>query len=114
MSTKKQQQKKPRLQLNIRLTPEQNDYINKRLQQTKKTKTQFVLDCIKENPIYILPHMEQTISQIKYLGDKTNELSQQINQSNTKNEKLIKELQEGCNELWRLLKLLKQEKPKQV
>ena len=114
MSTKKQQQKKPRLQLNIRLTPEQNDYINKRLQQTKKTKTQFVLDCIKENPIYILPHMEQTISQIKYLGNKTNELSQKLDQSNTQTEKLLKELQEGCDELWRLLKLLKQEKPKQV
>ena len=112
MNTKKQKQ--PRLQLNIRLTPEQNEYINKRIQQTQKTKTQFVLDCIKENPVYILPRMEQTISQIKYLGNKTNELSQKLDQSNTQTEKLLKELQEGCDELWRLLKLLKQEKPKQV
>lgn len=37
MNTKKQKQ--PRLQLNIRLTPEQNEYINKRIQQTQKQNT---------------------------------------------------------------------------
>lgn len=109
----KEKQKKQRLQLNIRLTPEQNEYINKRLKETQKTKTQFVIDCIQENPIYIIPNLQQAILQIKYLGNKTNELSQKINNT-TENKKLMKELQEGCDELWRLLKLLKQEKPKQV
>lgn len=107
-------QKQKRLQLNIRLTPEQNEYINKRLNETQKNKTQFVIDCINENPIYIIPHLEQTISQIKYLGNKTNELSKKLDLSKEQNKKLIQELQEGCDEFWRLLKLLKQEKPKQV
>lgn len=106
--------KQKRLQLNIRLTSEQNEYINKRLNETQKNKTQFVIDCINENPIYIIPHLEQTISQIKYLGNKTNELSQKLDLSKEQNKKLIQELQEGCDEFWRLLKLLKQEKPKQV
>ncbi|HJG07049.1 DUF1778 domain-containing protein [Megamonas hypermegale] len=115
MKTEQEKNKKTkRLQLNIRLTPQQNEYINKRLKETQKNKTQFVLDCINENPIYILPHLEQTISQIKYLGNKTNELSQRLDQSNEENKKLIQELQKGCDEFWRLLKLLKQEKPKQV
>ena len=70
--------KSPRLQLNIRLTPEQNELIKQKLEQTQISKTQLIIDSINNNPIYIIPNLEQTISQIKYLGNKVNELSNKI------------------------------------
>ena len=80
--------KSSRLQLNIRLTPEQNELI--------------------------IPNLEQTISQIKYLGNKVNELSNKIETKDENTEKLLQEIQQGCDEFWQLLKSLKQEKQKQV
>ena len=80
--------KSPRLQLNIRLTPEQNELIKQKL--------------------------EQTISQIKYLGNKVNELSNKIETKDENTEKLLQEIQQGCDEFWQLLKSLKQEKQKRV
>ena len=71
--------KSPRLQLNIRLTPEQNELIKQKLEQTQISKTQLIIDSINNNPIYIIPNLEQTISQIKYLGNKVNELSNASN-----------------------------------
>ena len=70
--------KSPRLQLNIRLTPEQNELIKQKLEQTQISKTQLIIDSINNNPIYMIPNLEQTISQIKYLGNKVNELSNKI------------------------------------
>lgn len=54
--------KSPRLQLNIRLTPEQNELIKQKLEQTQISKTQLIIDSINNNPIYIIPNLEQTIS----------------------------------------------------
>lgn len=105
---------KKRLQLNIRLTPEQNELIKKRLQQTQIPKTQFIIDSINNNPIYILPNLEKTIQIMKKLGNQTQELSKKIDENDTKTKELIEDIQKGCNEFWQLLKLLKQEKPKQV
>ena len=101
--------KSPRLQLNIRLTPEQNELIKQKLEQT-----QLIIDSINNNPIYITPNLEQTISQIKYLGNKVNELSNKIETKDENTEKLLQEIQQGCDEFWQLLKSLKQEKQKQV
>ena len=36
--------KSPRLQLNIRLTPEQNELIKQKLEQTQISKTQLIID----------------------------------------------------------------------
>ena len=63
--------KQPRLQLNIRLTPEQNELIKQRLQQTQKPKTEYIIDCINNTPIYILPNLEQAIKTMKKLGNNT-------------------------------------------
>ena len=106
--------KSPRLQLNIRLTPEQNELIKQKLEQTQISKTQLIIDSINNNPIYIIPNLEQTISQIKYLGNKVNELSNKIETKDENTEKLLQEIQHGCDEFWQLLKSLKQEKQKQV
>lgn len=106
--------KSPRLQLNIRLTPEQNELIKQKLEQTQISKTQLIIDSINNNPIYIIPNLEQTISQIKYLGNKVNELSNKIETKDENIEKLLQEIQQGCDEFWQLLKSLKQEKQKQV
>lgn len=106
--------KSPRLQLNIRLTPEQNELIKQKLEQTQISKTQLIIDSINNNPIYITPNLEQTISQIKYLGNKVNELSNKIETKDENIEKLLQEIQQGCDEFWQLLKSLKQEKQKQV
>ena len=81
--------KSPRLQLNIRLTPEQNELIKQKLEQTQISKTQLIIDSINNNPIYIIPNLEQTISQIKYLGNKVNELSNKIETKDENTEKLI-------------------------
>lgn len=107
-------QKKKRLQLNIRLTPEQNELINKRLQQTQIPKTQFIIDSINNNPIYVLPNLEKIIQIMKNLGNQTQELSKKIDNNDTQTQQLIEDIQKGCNEFWQLLKSLKQEKPKQV
>ncbi|WP_407378682.1 plasmid mobilization protein, partial [Megamonas funiformis] len=109
-----QKKKSPRLQLNIRLTPEQNELIKQKLEQTQISKTQLIIDSINNNPIYIIPNLEQTISQIKYLGNKVNELSNKIETKDENTEKLLQEIQQGCDEFWQLLKSLKQEKQKQV
>ena len=106
--------KSPRLQLNIRLTPEQNELIKQKLEQTQISKTQLIIDSINNNPIYIIPNLEQTISQIKYLGNKVNELSNKIETKEESTEKLVQEIQQGCDEFWQLLKSLKQEKQKRV
>lgn len=106
--------KSPRLQLNIRLTPEQNELIKQKLEQTQISKTQLIIDSINNNPIYIIPNLEQTISQIKYLGNKVNELSNKIETKDENKEKLLQEIQQGCDEFWQLLKSLKQEKQKRV
>ena len=106
--------KSPRLQLNIRLTPEQNELIKQKLEQTQISKTQLIIDSINNNPIYIIPNLEQTISQIKYLGNKVNELSNKIETKDENTEKLLQEIKQGCDEFWQLLKSLKQEKQKQV
>ena len=106
--------KSSRLQLNIRLTPEQNELIKQKLEQTQISKTQLIIDSINNNPIYIIPNLEQTISQIKYLGNKVNELSNKIETKDESTEKLLQEIQQGCDEFWQLLKSLKQEKQKQV
>ena len=106
--------KSPRLQLNIRLTPEQNELIKQKLEQTQISKTQLIIDSINNNPIYIIPNLEQTISQIKYLGNKVNELSNKIETKDENTEKLLQEIQQGSDEFWQLLKSLKQEKQKQV
>ena len=81
--------KSPRLQLNIRLTPEQNELIKQKLEQTQISKTQLIIDSINNNPIYIIPNLEQTITQIKYLGNKVNELSNKIETKDENTEKLI-------------------------
>lgn len=110
----KKDPKKKRLQLNIRLTLEQNELINKRLQQTQIPKTQFIIDSINNNPIYVLPNLEKTIEIMKKLGNQTQELSKKIDNNDTQTRQLIEDIQKGCNEFWQLLKSLKQEKPKQV
>ncbi len=38
--------KSPRLQLNIRLTPEQNELIKQKLEQTQISKTQLIINSI--------------------------------------------------------------------
>ena len=81
---------------------------------TQISKTQLIIDSINNNPIYIIPNLEQTISQIKYLGNKVNELSNKIETKDENTEKLLQEIQQGCDEFWQLLKSLKQEKQKQV
>ena len=120
--------KQPRLQLNIRLTPEQNELIKQRLQQTQKPKTEYIIDCINNTPIYILPNLEQAIKTMKKLGNNTNELLYKLNNIEENDQLTQKELienkaelkqtlekiQQGCDEFWQLLKLLKQEKPKQA
>ena len=128
LKTKTKNKKSPRLQLNIRLTPDQNELINQRLQQTQKSKTEYIIDCINNNPIYILPNLEKTIKIMKTLGNNTNELLYKLNnieENDNLNQKelienkaelkqTLEEIQRGCDEFWQLLKLLKQEKPKQV
>ena len=42
--------KSPRLQLNIRLTPEQNELIKQKLEQTQISKTQLIIDSINNKP----------------------------------------------------------------
>ena len=86
--------KSPRLQLNIRLTPEQNELIKQKLEQTQISKTQLIIDSINNNPIYIIPNLEQTISQIKYLGNKVNELSNKIETKDENTEKLLQAIQQ--------------------
>ena len=49
--------KSSRLQLNIRLTPEQNELIKQKLEQTQISKTQLIIDSINNNPIYIIPNL---------------------------------------------------------
>ena len=104
----------PRLQLNIRLTPELDELIKQRMQQTHKNKTQFIVDCITQTPIYAIPNLQEALSSIKYLGNKTNELSQKLDMNDQKSKELIQTLQKECDILWQLLKSLRQEKPKQV
>ena len=48
------------------------------------------------------------------LGNKVNELSNKIETKDENTEKLLQEIQQGCDEFWQLLKSLKQEKQKQV
>lgn len=105
-----------RHQLNIRLTAAQDQMIRQKAAQTNKTKTELILDLLNNTPIYALPNFNETLKQIKYLGNKTNELSQKLNEQNLstdQTQKLINDLQKGCNELWQLLKLLRQDAPKQ-
>ena len=118
----------PRLQLNIRLTPEQNELIKQRLQQTQKPKTEYIIDCINNTPIYILPNLEQAIKTMKKLGNNTNELLYKLNnieeneqltqteliKNKAELKQILEKIQQGCDEFWQLLKLLKQEKPKQA
>ena len=120
--------KQPRLQLNIRLTPEQNELIKQRLQQTQKPKTEYIIDCINNTPIYILPNLEQAIKTMKKLGNNTNELLYKLNnieeneqltqteliENKAELKQILEKIQQGCDEFWQLLKLLKQEKPKQA
>ncbi len=120
--------KQPRLQLNIRLTPEQNELIKQRLQQTQKPKTEYIIDCINNTPIYILPNLEQAIKTMKKLGNNTNELLYKLNnieeneqltqteliKNKAELKQILEKIQQGCDEFWQLLKLLKQEKPKQA
>ena len=127
-TTKSTQKKSPRLQLNIRLTPEQNELINQRLQQTQKPKTEYIIDCINNTPIYILPNLEQAIKTMKKLGNNTNELLYKLNnieeneqltqteliKNKAELKQILEKIQQGCDEFWQLLKLLKQEKPKQA
>ncbi len=105
-----------RHQLNIRLTAAQDQMIRQKALQTNKTKTELILDLLNNTPIYALPNFNETLKQIKYLGNKTNELSQKLSEQNCstkQTQKLINDLQKGCNELWQLLKLLRQDAPKQ-
>lgn len=125
---KTKNKKPPRLQLNIRLTPDQNELINQRLQQTQKPKTEYIIDCINNNPIYILPNLEKTIKIMKTLGNNTNELLYKLNnieeneqltqteliKNKAELKQILEKIQQGCDEFWQLLKLLKQEKPKQA
>ena len=120
--------KQPRLQLNIRLTPEQNELIKQRLQQTQKPKTEYIIDCINNTPIYILPNLEQAIKTMKKLGNNSNELLYKLNnieeneqltqteliKNKAELKQILEKIQQGCDEFWQLLKLLKQEKPKQA
>lgn len=106
--------KPKRLQLNIRLTPEIDELIKQRVQQTQKNKTEFILDCIKETPIYEIPNLQEALTSIKYLGNKTNELSRKLDMNDPENKKLIQTLQKECDILWQLLKSLRQEPPKQA
>ncbi len=101
-------------QLNIRLTPEQYKMITEKSHQTNKTKTELIIDSLNKNPIYIIPEFQEILKNIKYLGNKTNQLSQKLDQNQPINKKLIQDLQTGCDELWRLLKSLRQAKPKKV
>ena len=66
--------KSSRLQLNIRLTPEQNELIK--------------------------PFEDVPVVSVETKDENT--------------EKLLQEIQQGCDEFWQLLKSLKQEKQKQV
>lgn len=107
-------QKPKRLQLNIRLTPQQEELINQRVKQTQKTKTEFVIDCIEETPIYEIPNLQQALISIKYLGNKTNELSRKLDMNDPQSKKLIETLQKECDILWQLLKSLRQGKQEQA
>ena len=100
-----------RHQLNIRLTPHQDQMIRQKAIQAQKTKTQLILDSLNNIPIYQLPDLPQALQQIKYLGTKTNELSRKLDEKDINTpelKELIKNLQQGCDELWQLLKSLRQ------
>ncbi len=101
-------------QLNIRLTPQQYKMITEKSHQTNKTKTELIIDSLNKNPIYMIPEFQEILKNIKYLGNQTNQLSQKLDQNQPINKKLIQDLQTGCDELWRLLKSLRQAKPKKV
>ncbi len=101
-------------QLNIRLTPKEYEMITQKSQQTHKTKTELIIDSLNQTPIYIIPDFQEILKNIKYLGNKTNELSQKLDPNQNQNKKLIQDLQTGCDELWRLLKSLRQAKPKRA
>ena len=101
---------KKRYQLNIRLTQEQNELIKQKLNQTQISKTQLILDSLTQTPIYQIPHLPQTLTQIKTLINKVNELSLKIDEHDKETKITLQEIQKGCDELWQYLKLLKQEK----
>ena len=120
-ANKKEKTKMPkpnsrRCQLNIRLTPAQDQMLRQKAKQANITKTQLITDLLMNTPIYTIPEFTEILQQIKYLGNKTNELSKKLDEKNLSNEqtkKLITNLQQGCDTLWQSLKSLKQAAPKQ-
>lgn len=96
-------------QIIIRMTQEEYDAYQKRLQKTKLNGNSFGIKCLLNNPITVIDDIPELIRQLKGIGNNLNQLARAANSG--KDVPInFDELDEGVKEIWRWLRSAKEVK----
>jgi uncharacterized protein (DUF1778 family) len=94
--------------ITVRMTQQQYDHLQQKMERAKMKQNAFVLQCIAENPINVIEEMPAIFRELRAIGNNINQMTRAINSGAIANQPVIEEVQKGVNELWQLLRQLKE------
>ena len=107
-NAKYEQQRKQSKKITVRMTPEQYEELQKKLELTKLKQNDFMLRCLEKKKITVIEGLPEIITELKRIGNNINQLAKlcNINKSVPQTHE-ITELVFEVNGVWQSLKQLK-------
>lgn len=100
-----------RQQILVRMTEDEEEKFEKRLAKSKLNKNDFCIKCLLNHPINVIEEMPELIRQLKAIGNNLNQITRSANAGISTPPPVVEEVKKGVDDLWRLLRRLKGEKP---
>ncbi len=93
--------------ITVRLTEEEYNALQERVERSGLRQNAFVLHCIAQNPINVIEGISDVLKALRQIGNNLNQIARAVNAGLATNQPVIEELQKGVDELWLLLRWLK-------
>lgn len=64
----------------LRFSQEEIDEINEKIAKSRLSKTEFVLKCVRENPVIVIPDLSEAMTEVRLQGASLNRIAHAMNE----------------------------------
>lgn len=66
--------------MNLRFSPEELDEMNEKISQSGLSKTEFILECVRDHSVIVIPELSEAITEFRKQGVNLNQMAKSLNE----------------------------------
>ena len=66
--------------MNLRFSPEELDEMNEKISQSGLSKTEFILECVRDHPVIVIPELSECMTEFRKQGVNLNQMAKSLNE----------------------------------